>query len=94
MKQYLKQPDHQMNLEEQDASCDNGAKPELSIVIPACNEEGNIRPLYRELIKVLATLDMLWEVIFVDDGSQEGTWEEVAVLLWKLRMTAIGGMSG
>ena len=70
----------QLNLEEQDALPDKGEKPELSIVIPAFNEEGNIRPVYLELVKVLESLNMTWEIIFVDDGSKDRTWIEVTSL--------------
>jgi len=70
----------QLNLEEQDALPDKGEKPELSIVIPAFNEEGNIRPVYLELVKVLESLNMTWEIIFVDDGSKDRTWLEVTSL--------------
>ena len=54
--------------------------PQLSVVIPAYNEEGNIRTLYDELKKVLASLDMSWEIIFSDDGSRDGTWKEIRAL--------------
>lgn len=70
----------QPNLEEQDALCDKGERPELSIVIPAFNEEGNLRPVYFALVKVLESLSMTWEIIFVDDGSKDRTWLEVASL--------------
>jgi glycosyltransferase involved in cell wall biosynthesis len=56
----------------------------LSVVIPAYNESGNVAELVRLLT---ATLDDLgraeawphdaWEVIFVDDGSRDRTWELV-----------------
>ena len=53
------------------------AEPHLSIVIPAYNEEDNLEELYRELIKILSQLHMSWEVIFVDDGSKDKTWEKI-----------------
>ncbi len=48
--------------------------PELSIVIPALNEEGNILKLYELLKPTLSTIGLTWEVIFADDGSTDGTW--------------------
>lgn len=49
-------------------------KETLSIVISAYNEEGNIKPLYRELQKVIKTLALKKvELIFVDDGSKDKT---------------------
>ena len=53
------------------------AIPNLSIVVPAYNEEDNLEEIYRQLIKVLPQLNMNWEVIFVDDGSRDGTWEKI-----------------
>jgi len=45
----------------------------LSVVIPIYNEEENINPLYEELKEVLNTLEHEHEVIFVDDGSSDGS---------------------
>ncbi|OGP53719.1 MAG: glycosyl transferase [Deltaproteobacteria bacterium RBG_13_52_11] len=47
----------------------------LSIVIPIFNEEQNIAPLYRELKTVLEGMGAEYEVIFVDDGSDDGSSE-------------------
>lgn len=44
-----------------------------SIVIPVYNEEKNIPELYRRLKDVLSALKMRYEIIFVDDGSTDGT---------------------
>ena len=55
-------------------------KPLLSIVIPAFYEEGNILKLYGELVCTLNTIDLKWEIIFIDDGSQDGTWQEICKL--------------
>lgn len=54
--------------------------PFISIVVPAYNESSNIRPLYRELSKVLSSLTNSWEIIFADDGSDDGTWDEIVAL--------------
>lgn len=51
--------------------------PDLSIVVPAYNEAGNLPKLAEELTKVLPTLGMTWEVIFADDGSKDATWETI-----------------
>jgi glycosyltransferase involved in cell wall biosynthesis len=47
----------------------------LSIVIPVFNEEENISPLCERLIPVLKKTGAPYEVIFVDDGSTDGTFE-------------------
>ncbi|HJX38506.1 MAG TPA: glycosyltransferase family 2 protein [Anaerolineae bacterium] len=50
-------------------------QPELSIVIPVYNEEENIEPLYRGLKDVLTGLGKSYEVIVVDDGSTDGSFD-------------------
>ena len=45
----------------------------LSIVVPAFNEEDNIRILYRELKDVLTGMNADHEILFVDDGSSDNT---------------------
>ena len=54
------------------------ATPDVSVVIPVCNEEENVGPLAREIAAALAGRD--FEVIFVDDGSTDGTAEAVKAL--------------
>ena len=48
--------------------------PELSVVIPLFNEEANVQPLLKELYGALEALGKSFEIICVDDGSQDGTW--------------------
>ena len=45
----------------------------VSIVIPVFNEEESIRSLYDELSNKLQTIGMKYEILFVDDGSTDGT---------------------
>lgn len=52
----------------------------LSIIIPVFNEAGNLAQLFRELQEVLASLDMEFEIIFVDDGSSDNSWEIITSL--------------
>jgi glycosyltransferase involved in cell wall biosynthesis len=47
----------------------------LSILIPVYNEEGNISLLYERLMTALKKAGRPYEVIFVDDGSSDGTME-------------------
>ena len=55
-------------------------EPTLSVVIPACNEEGNLRKLHLEIEKVLSKAVDSWEMVFVDDGSKDSTWTEISSL--------------
>lgn len=52
----------------------------LSIVIPAYNEEENVPLLYQKLKEVLKGFDREYEIIFVDDGSTDGTWERLVAI--------------
>lgn len=53
---------------------------ELSIVIPVYNEEENIKALYKELKTVLKKSKKSHEIIFIDDGSTDKTFEETRKL--------------
>ena len=46
---------------------------DLSVLIPVFNEVDNVDPLYAELNAVLSHLPLAYEMIFVDDGSTDGT---------------------
>ncbi len=52
----------------------------LSVVIPAYNEEENIPILYEKLKKVLDSIGEDYEIIFVDDGSTDGTYQRLKQL--------------
>lgn len=49
------------------------ARPELSIVVPVYNEEGNLPLLYARLTAVLEAAEATYEIVFVDDGSRDGS---------------------
>ena len=55
-------------------------KRSLSIVIPVYNNSGTIRELYRQLSAVLNRSGLEWEVIFVNDGSKDESWEVLTAL--------------
>jgi glycosyltransferase involved in cell wall biosynthesis len=53
---------------------------DLSIVIPVLNEEANLKPLYSELKEALDALGWSYEIVFVDDGSTDGSAQVLAEL--------------
>jgi undecaprenyl-phosphate 4-deoxy-4-formamido-L-arabinose transferase len=48
--------------------------PQLSIVVTLLNEEQSVDELYRRTVAALAELGRSWELLFVDDGSSDGTF--------------------
>jgi glycosyltransferase involved in cell wall biosynthesis len=51
---------------------------EISIVIPLRDEELNVQPLHEELSAVLKPLGRPYEIILIDDGSEDGTFGRLA----------------
>ena len=49
--------------------------PEISVVIPVFNEEDNLLELGERLVGTLTGMGRPFEVILVDDGSTDGSWE-------------------
>ena len=56
----------------------SGENPYLSVVIPVYNEEENLPELGRRLFTTLNGLDYTYEIIFVDDGSGDRSWEIIS----------------
>src|SRR5262249_60869009 len=52
----------------------------VSVVIPVFDERDSLRPLAAELLPALRKLGRRYEVIFVDDGSRDGSTEVLADL--------------
>jgi dolichol-phosphate mannosyltransferase len=55
-------------------------RPALSIVAPAFNEAGNLERFYEEVAAVLRQVGLPWEILLVDDGSRDATWEGIRAL--------------
>ncbi len=51
--------------------------PTLSIVVPCHNEEGNVGPLIHRLLEVMEEIGDSFELIFVDDGSEDETLDRL-----------------
>jgi polyisoprenyl-phosphate glycosyltransferase len=47
--------------------------PFLSIIVPVFNEEASIAGFWSTMRPILANLNVSWEIVFVDDGSTDGT---------------------
>ena len=55
-------------------------KPDISVVIPIRNESPNIPELYRELTATLERWGHSYEILMIDDGSTDDSFEQLAHL--------------
>ncbi len=55
-------------------------EPQVSVVIPVYNERENLPLLYEKLQEVLSRHPWTWEVVFVDDGSTDGSTDVLTQL--------------
>ncbi|HAX16336.1 MAG TPA: glycosyltransferase, partial [Leeuwenhoekiella sp.] len=53
---------------------------QLSVVIPLLNEKESLQELYDWLIRVISKEGYTYELLFVDDGSTDGSWQKIEVL--------------
>jgi len=66
--------------------------PDISIFLPVFNEEPNLRPLQEKLESALAKLGCSAEILYVDDGSTDGSFEvlrEIAAKDSRVRVIAL-----
>ena len=57
------------------------ARPQYSVVVPVYDEEPNLRPLAERIATTFAGMDVEdWEVLWVDNGSSDGTLAVLAAL--------------
>jgi len=56
-------------------------RPTLSIVVPVYDEEGNVDRLHEELTRVAVGLGLPYELVFVNDGSRDGTLARLETIL-------------
>lgn len=54
--------------------------PVISVVAPAYNEAESVRKLWEKIDAALADSRWSYEVVFVDDGSSDDTWEQLRAL--------------
>ncbi|MEE8104351.1 MAG: glycosyltransferase family 2 protein [Planctomycetota bacterium] len=55
-------------------------KPTVSIVVPAFSEAENVAVLHAEVKRAMESGEHTWELILVDDGSKDTTWQEITKL--------------
>jgi len=73
--------------------------PEISVIIPAYDESDNINEIHKKLIEKLISLSTEWEIIFIDDGSSDQTWEKIIRLhennasIKGIRLSLLAGLS-
>jgi glycosyltransferase involved in cell wall biosynthesis len=58
---------------EQNFKLDEAERPELSVFLPVYNEQENLLPLHAKLVESLEALGRTYEIIYVDDGSTDGS---------------------
>lgn len=54
--------------------------PEFSIVVPVYNEKDCIQEMYRRVSDVMNSLGETWELVIVDDGSRDGSTDQIREL--------------
>jgi undecaprenyl-phosphate 4-deoxy-4-formamido-L-arabinose transferase len=64
-----------------DASPGNpGLRPDVSAVVPVHDEEPNLQELHDRLERALDSTGRPWEIVYVDDGSTDGSLEFLAAV--------------
>jgi glycosyltransferase involved in cell wall biosynthesis len=75
------------------SSADDGSDvPDISVFLPVFNEEPNLRPLHAKLDDALRQLGRTAEIVYVDDGSSDGSLDilrELAQLDSRVRVVAL-----
>src|SRR5229473_1033392 len=51
--------------------------PRLSVIVLVYNEVESVEPLHEELMGVLEAIDLSYEVLYIDDGSRDGSTEKL-----------------
>ncbi len=57
--------------------------PQLQIIVPVFNEQEVVDLFYEKMKQILTTCEVKWTILFVDDGSSDGTVQHVEFLRHK-----------
>lgn len=68
---------------EKNSTAPQRENPEISIVIPVKDEKSTIAPLYETICQTLDALGEHFEILFIDDGSVDGSFDEMRNLFEK-----------
>ena len=52
----------------------------LSIVVPVLDEAESLAELHRQIVASCTQIGIPFELIFIDDGSTDGSWETIRTL--------------
>src|ERR1700687_1188803 len=64
--------------------------PRLSVIVLVYNELESIAPMHEELMGVLEALDLSYEVLYIDDGSRDGSTERLRQAAGRQRDALVG----
>ncbi len=53
---------------------------DISVVVPVYNEEGSLKELVAWIRKVMVDYQFTWEIIMIDDGSRDNSWQIIELL--------------
>lgn len=67
---------------------------EISVVVPVFNEQGNVAPLAREIDAAVRQSGPDYEILFVNDGSTDGTLEELQAVFREVPQLRILELDG
>ncbi|MCI0479311.1 glycosyltransferase family 2 protein, partial [Candidatus Uhrbacteria bacterium] len=50
---------------------------DVSVILPAYNEVDSVEGMYAQVVRVFDATGWTYEIIFIDDGSNDGTWQKL-----------------
>jgi glycosyltransferase involved in cell wall biosynthesis len=65
------------------------SSPDLSVVAPLYNESENVRPLVEWILQALESYSGRFEIILVDDGSRDDTWNQIRAVATDSRVVGL-----